>query len=100
MTDNKYIILFQQKLGGGIYIYTGQLDDGNYFMAFDECDRYVLFLDIDPNEYWDDNGFIEWQEEHKTGEITGEEAKTFWKTMLPMCDMLDVDRDNRIDKLL
>ena len=88
--------------GGGIYVYTGQLSNGKYFMTADEWEDYVLLLDVDPDKYWDDNGFVEWQEEHKAGEIYDQEARDFWVKMLDLCKpMMDFyDHKRRLNKLL
>ena len=60
--------------GGGIYIYTGQLDDGTFFMTNTEYLDYIMVLDVDPEENWDDNCDEQWQNEHMVVEYCGSEA--------------------------
>lgn len=60
--------------GGGIYIYTGQLDNGNYFQTSTGWEDYVQELDADPEENWDENSDEMWQNEHLVEEHCGDEA--------------------------
>ena len=60
--------------GGGIYIYTGQLDNGNYFQTSTGWEDYVQELDADPYENWDENSDEMWQNEHLVEEHCGDEA--------------------------
>lgn len=46
--------------GGGIYCYIGKLDDGKYFIAFDD-EETVLLTDTDPESCWDDIFQPDWQ---------------------------------------
>ena len=65
--------------GGGIYIYHGQLENGNYFRTCDEwesieiCDSDTSVEDADYNEFY---------EEHTVETVTGEAYETFWNEML------------------
>ena len=60
--------------GGGIYVFTGQVDD-NYFVA-DSPNFDVRLLNDDPNaeaeEDWFDTNVesVEWQEEHLVKDLT------------------------------
>lgn len=60
--------------GGGIYQYTGQFDNGNYFQTWTCYEDYIQELDADPEENWDDNADEEWQNEHMVAEHYGFEA--------------------------
>lgn len=60
--------------GGGIYQYTGQFDNGNYFQTWTDYEDYIQELDADPEENWDDNDDEEWQNEHMVAEHYGSEA--------------------------
>lgn len=60
--------------GGGIYQYTGQFDNGNYFQTWTDYEDYIQELDTDPEENWDDNDDEEWQNEHMVTEHYGFEA--------------------------
>lgn len=60
--------------GGGIYQYTGQFDNGNYFQTWTDYEDYVQELDADPEENWDDNDDEEWQNEHMVAEHYGFEG--------------------------
>lgn len=75
--------------GGGIYIFTGELTDGTFFMAessvFD-----VRILNDDPSRVtWENAMFkeytmdsVEWQEEHLVKDLEPSEAKAFHLGML------------------
>lgn len=60
--------------GGGIYQYTGQFDNGNYFQTWTDYEDYIQELDVNPEENWDDNDDEEWQNEHMVAEHYGSEA--------------------------
>lgn len=60
--------------GGGIYQYTGQFDNGNYFQTWTDYEDYIQELDADPEENWDDNTYEEWQNEHMVAEHYGDNA--------------------------
>ena len=60
--------------GGGIYQYTGQFDNDNYFQTWTDYEDYVQELDVNPEENWDDNDDEEWQNEHMVAEHYGSEA--------------------------
>ncbi len=67
--------------GGGIYIYYGQLDNGDYFLRDDESPRYCMFLNSDPKDL-NVSLYEEWQTKHKVGEYSGEEAIIFNKAVI------------------
>ena len=73
--------------GGGTYIFTGQTADGGFFMGADDWGTYdyIIFLDSDPYKDFDDSAYIEWQEEHKTAEISGSEAENFFVEIIKKC---------------
>lgn len=60
--------------GGGIYIYTGQFDNGNYFQTSTGWEDYIQELNANPEENWDENSDEMWQNEHLVGEHYGSEA--------------------------
>ena len=65
--------------GGGLYIFYGQLTDGNWFRAYDEwecieiCDSDTSVEEADYNEFY---------EEHTIETMVNDEYKTFWNEML------------------
>ena len=65
--------------GGGLYIFYGQLTDGNWFRAYDEwecieiCDADTSTEEADYNEFY---------EEHIIETLVNDEYKTFWNDML------------------
>ena len=67
--------------GGGIYIYTGELSDGNYFIASDQSfagDYFdIRIVDENPADYEEDFGNVAWQEEHLVSDVVGGEAREF-----------------------
>ena len=67
--------------GGGIYCYTGQLKNGNYFMASD-ADCWVVEVNENPDTE-EDPWYLEWIEPRKVRDIENyNEMKSFFKTML------------------
>lgn len=79
--------------GGSIYVYTGKLKDGNYFMASDEdLDKYnkafaVRIVNEDPDTAEDPDQddiawFPEWQEPRLVKDLEGKEAEEFTKQIL------------------
>lgn len=85
--------------GGGIYVYTGKLKDGNYFIADDtyfgkEGDTFSPFdirvVDTDPDKvYTDEDGYeytllddTYYQEQHFVEDIEEDNAKEFTKMIL------------------
>lgn len=65
--------------GGGIYIYYGQLSDGNWFRAGD-CEDFIEICNADTSTEEADYG--EFYEKHKVETLVDEEYKTFWNEML------------------
>lgn len=67
--------------GGGIYIYTGELSDGNYFIASDQSfagDYFdIRIVDENPADYEEDFCDVTWQEEHLVSDVVGGEAREF-----------------------
>ena len=68
--------------GGGVYQYTGTLDNGNFFQTWTGWEDYIQELDTDPEENWDDNGYEEWQNEHMVVEHCGSEATEILKEVM------------------
>lgn len=85
--------------GGGIYVYTGKLKDGNYFIADDtyfgkEGDTFSPFdirvVDTDPDKVYTDEDGLEYtllddtyyQEQHFVEDIEEDNAKEFTKMIL------------------
>lgn len=70
--------------GGGIYVFTGELEDGNYFLADCPCSASYYSLRIvnenpdkcDPNEVWQE----EWQLNHFVKDVI--RCKCFIRDML------------------
>lgn len=88
--------------GGGIWIYSGEVEGGKWFLTSDDY-PLVCILDVDPfaEEYEDDFTFEEWQTEHRIEDITGDGAVEFWLQMLkvitPMNGMTWTDIGRRRD---
>ena len=73
--------------GGGIYVFTGAVDD-NYFMA-DTSFYDVRLLDANPKDNVNEERFgfpewecADWQEEHLVKDLVPHEAVEFFKEML------------------
>ena len=67
--------------GGNIYVFTGSLDDGTYFIA-DDCCYDVRVLDIDPDTVEDEVWYEDFQKKHLVRDIPVEDAPKFFKDML------------------
>jgi len=65
--------------GGGIYIYYGQLTDGNYFRACDEWDGIEI---CNADTSVDEADYYEFYEEHSIETLAKEEYEIFWNEML------------------
>lgn len=65
--------------GGGIYIYYGQLENGLYFQADDECEA-INICDADTGN--EEAQYLEWQELHTVEELTEDSYRAFWNAML------------------
>lgn len=90
LMGSKFVSVDPEYTGGGIYLFTGKLADGDYFMA-DTANYDVRVLNADPNEPtgMDALGIternidsVEWQEEHLVKDLTPDEAVAFFKEML------------------
>lgn len=65
--------------GGNIYIYYGQLTDGNYFRA---CDDWYCIEICDADTSTDDADYNEWLDKHRVEMLEGYEYEIFWNKML------------------
>lgn len=82
----KFVRVNPEYTGGGIYVFTGELANGNYFMA-DTSFYDVRVLDADPNlplEESEEDAWasVEWQEEHLVEDLEPKRAKAFFIAML------------------
>lgn len=76
--------------GGGIWIYSGVVSDGQWFLTSDDY-PLVCILDVDPfaDEYEEDFTFEEWQVEHRIEDLTGDDAVDFWRQMLSVIEPMN-----------
>ena len=65
--------------GGGIYVYYGQLQDGNYFRTCDDWET-IEICDVDTGV--EDADYIEFYEEHRVEILVGDKYKSFWNEMI------------------
>ena len=68
-----------QYTGGGIYIYYGQLEDGNYFRG---CDDWECIEICDTDTSMDTADYYEFYEEHRVNTLIENQYETFWNEML------------------
>lgn len=74
--------------GGGVYVYTGKLKDGNYFLGsddwFDKNNKMftIRVVNENPDDYEEDCWFDDWQKEHLVRDLTEEENKEITKQIL------------------
>lgn len=65
--------------GGNIWLFYGNLEDGNFFLTDDNgC---TLILNADPNDL-DESTFPDWQEEHLVRELENNERMRFCNALL------------------
>lgn len=60
--------------GGGIWLFYGKLDNGNYFLTNDI--GWTQILNADPS-CSEESAYYEWQQEHLVEELTGDKRKDF-----------------------
>lgn len=70
---------FAAYTGGGIWLFYGQLKNGNWFLTDDF--GATLILDADPSDL-DESTYQEWQDEHKIKELSGKELEKFDDALL------------------
>lgn len=68
-----------QYTGGNIYIYYGQLENGNYFRG---CDDWEWIEICDTDTSMDAADYYEFYEEHRVNTLTDNQYETFWNEML------------------
>ncbi|MBQ1296628.1 MAG: hypothetical protein IIY21_21470 [Clostridiales bacterium] len=90
LKGEKFVSVDPEYTGGGIYVFTGKLADGNFFMA-DTANYDVRILTEDPNEPTGEDCLgiiernidsVEWQEEHLVKDLVPDEAVAFFKEIL------------------
>lgn len=57
--------------GGSIYVFYGELENGNYFM-FDSFYEFIEVFDTEID--LEESFYSEWMDEHRVTTLTGEEA--------------------------
>ena len=70
---------FAVYTGGNIWLFYGQLKNGNYFLTDDY--GATLYLDADPSDL-DESTYTEWQDEHKIKELFGKERLDFCDALI------------------
>ena len=86
ITDIEYVE--PNYTGGGVYVYTGKLKDGNYFLGgddwFDSNNKMftIRVVNENPDDYEEDCWFDDWQQEHLVRDLTEEENKEITKQIL------------------
>ena len=65
--------------GGNIWIFYGQLEDGNYFLTDDY--GWTQILNADPSDF-DESLYEDWQKEHLVRELDGNERVKFCNHLL------------------
>ena len=80
--------------GGGIWLFCGEVSDGNWFFTDDfGC---TLILDTNPDTDWDNCCYDTWQKAHLVKELKGKERIDFANKLINMlyktnCDMTNVE---------
>lgn len=70
---------FAVYTGGGIWLFYGQLTNGNYFLMDDN--GWTLILNADPSDF-DESTYEDWQQEHLIKELDGKERTDFCDAVL------------------
>lgn len=70
---------FAVYTGGNIWLFYGQLKDGNYFLTDDNGCTQIL--NADPSDF-DESLYEEWQQEHLVRELEHEERIKFCNELL------------------
>ena len=72
--------------GGGIYVFTGELEDGTWFV-FSSEDEEITLLNKDPSNL-DESLYWEWMEPHIVGYTDDTEVRDVYRWLLdhPMDD--------------
>lgn len=65
--------------GGGIYVYHGQLQDGNHFRT---CDDWETIEICDADTGVEDANYIEFYEEHRVEILVEDGYRRFWNQMI------------------
>jgi len=65
--------------GGGIYIYSGQLENGNYFRA---CDDWECIEICNKDTSLSAADYAEFYDKHRVESLMGNAYKVFWNEML------------------
>ena len=82
--------------GGGIWVYTGKVGEC-YFMGSDSNGNWVLLVDTDPDEVWDEAWYPEWQEKHGVAEFCdNSEAFNFYDRLYDYLEENDLCIDVKI----
>lgn len=80
---NRFVLVSPCYTGGGVYIFTGKLANGNFFLASNDM-HDIRELSEDPDKY-DFNDILqaEWQERHliKDYDCESEETRQFFTDM-------------------
>ena len=84
--------------GGGIYIFFGQLDDGNFFIA--DNDNYdVTVIDADP--WWPEEPLTaNWQSDHLVNYLSEDVALLFFGYMIDWIEWHKPDGNYQLSELL
>ena len=86
-TTYEFAWLEDEYLGGNIVAIYGQLADGTYFYATD-ADEGVWILNSNPTEmleYWEDDYWYTWLEDHEIYIINGSDDYRFWIAAFKYC---------------
>lgn len=66
--------------GGNIWLFYGQLEDGNYFLTDDNGCTQIL--NANPGDDFEEACYYEWQQKHLVGELWHEERMNFCNKLL------------------
>lgn len=83
MKEFDFVSVNADYTGGGIWIFTGRLSGGLYFLTSNDplCTDYAMILNADPDDF-DVSLFEDWQAAHTVSALRGASGRRFWRAML------------------
>lgn len=82
--------------GGNIWLFYGQLEDGNYFLTDDN--GWTEILNADPSDF-DESLYEEWQQAHLVMELKNDERVKFCNELLDVLELSDCEHKGGITQM-
>ena len=95
MNENKIKYAYAVYTGGGIWLFYGQLENGNYFLTDDYGTTQIL--DTDPSDF-DESLYEDWQQEHLIKDLEDNERIDFGNQLLDWLETADSEYRGGIEE--